>query len=140
MNQSIQLISPVDGSIYAERRYASDAEIGVALSAAALAQQQWKHTALAERAALCTRMVDAMLAMRDEIVPELAWPTGRPLRSGAGDLRGFAARARHMLAIAAPASAPIETHDQARFRRSTPPHPIGTITGTAPWDFPSPNP
>src|SRR3546814_15380117 len=117
MNQSIQLISPVDGSIYAERRYASDAEIGVALSAAALAQQQWKHTALAERAALCTRMVDAMLAMRDEIVPELAWQMGRPLRYGAGELRGFEERARHMIAIAPQALAPIEPEAQAGFRR-----------------------
>ena len=37
--------------------------------------------------------------MKDEIVPELAWQMGRPVRYG-GELRGFEERARYMIAIA----------------------------------------
>ena len=136
MTHPIQLISPVDASVYVERRCASDAEIGAALSAAAIAQRQWKHTPLAERAALCTRMVDAMLAMRDEIVPELAWQMGRPIRYGAGELRGFEERARHMIAIAPQALAPIEPEAKAGFRRSIRREPLGTVLVIAPWNYP----
>ena len=32
-----------------------------------------------------------MLAMKAAIVPELAWQMGRPVRFGAGELRGFEA-------------------------------------------------
>lgn len=136
MTQSIQLISPVDASIYAERHCASDAEIAQALAAATAAQQRWKHTPLAERAALCTRMVDAMLAMRDEIVPELAWQMGRPIRYGAGELRGFEERARHMIAIAPQALAPIEPEAKTGFRRRIRREPLGTVLVIAPWNYP----
>ena len=34
----------------------------------------------------------------DEIVPELAWQMGRPVRYGGGEMRGFEERARHMIA------------------------------------------
>ncbi|PKM14623.1 MAG: aldehyde dehydrogenase [Gammaproteobacteria bacterium HGW-Gammaproteobacteria-2] len=136
MTKTIQLISPVDASIYAERHCASDAQIAAALAAATVAQQQWKHTALSERAALCTRMVDAMLAMREEIVPELAWQMGRPVRYGAGELRGFEERARHMIAIAPQALAPIEPEAKAGFRRSIRREPLGTVLVIAPWNYP----
>ena len=45
-------------------------------------------------------LVAALLAMQDEVVPELAWQMGRPVRYGAGELRGFAERARYMIGIA----------------------------------------
>ena len=35
-----------------------------------------------------------------QIVPELAWQMGRPVRYGAGELRGFEERARYMISIA----------------------------------------
>ncbi|PKM08012.1 MAG: aldehyde dehydrogenase [Gammaproteobacteria bacterium HGW-Gammaproteobacteria-4] len=136
MTQSIQLISPVDASIYAERHCASDAEIAHALAAATAAQRQWKHTPLAERAALCTRMVDAMLAMREQIVPELAWQMGRPVRYGAGELRGFEERARHMIAIAPQALAPMEPEAKAGFKRFIRREPLGTVLVIAPWNYP----
>jgi len=136
MTHPIQLISPVDGSIYVERRCASDAQIATALSAATATQQQWKHTALSERAALCTRLVEAMLAMREEIVPELAWQMGRPVRYGAGELRGFEERARHMIAIAPQALAPIEPEAKAGFRRYIRREPLGTVLVIAPWNYP----
>ena len=50
--------------------------------------------------AYCSAAVDAMLGMQSEIVPELAWQMGRPVRYGAGELRGFEERARYMISIA----------------------------------------
>ena len=86
---STQIISPVDGSIFAERAFSTQQAVESALSSAKLAQAKWKGTSVAERGAFCLAIVDAMLAMKDDIVPELAWQMGRPVRYGAGEVRGF---------------------------------------------------
>ena len=136
MPSTIQLISPVDGRVYAERQYADAAQIEQALADASAAQAQWKRRPLSERAAYCSAAVDAMLAMRDEIVPELAWQMGRPVRFGAGELRGFEERARYMIAIAPEALAAVEPAPIAGFRRLIKREPLGTVLVIAPWNYP----
>ncbi|WP_137817330.1 aldehyde dehydrogenase family protein [Pseudomonas sp. 2FG] len=136
MTAMMQLISPVDGRVYAERRCADAAQIELALAAASAAQAQWQRRPLAERAAYCSAAVDAMLAMRDEIVPELAWQMGRPVCFGAGELRGFEERARHMIAIAPEALATVEPSPIAGFRRHIKREPLGTVLVIAPWNYP----
>jgi len=136
MTATIQLISPVDGRVYAERPCADKAQVEQALAAAANAQAQWKRRPLSERAAFCSAAVDAMLAMKAEIVPELAWQMGRPVRFGASELRGFEERARHMIAIAPQALAPVEPEPVAGFRRLIQREPLGTVLVVAPWNYP----
>ena len=136
MPSTIQLISPVDGRVYAERQYADAAQIEQALADASAAQAQWKRRPLRERAAYCSAAVDAMLAMKDEIVPELAWQMGRPVRFGAGELRGFEERARYMIAIAPEALAAVEPTPVAGFRRLIKREPLGTVLVIAPWNYP----
>ena len=136
MTNTVQLISPVDGRLYAERQYADIVQIEHALAAATAAQAQWKRRPLSERAAFCSAAVDAMLAMKDEIVPELAWQMGRPVRYGAGELRGFEERARHMIAIAPQALAALEADPVAGFRRHVKREPMGTVLVVAPWNYP----
>ncbi|TAM41319.1 MAG: aldehyde dehydrogenase family protein [Rhodanobacter sp.] len=136
MTANIQLVSPVDGKVYVERRYAAPAQIDHALTAAASAQAQWKRRSLAERAAYCSAAVDAMIGMCENIVPELAWQMGRPVRYGAGELRGFEERARHMIAIAPEVLAPVEPEPKAGFRRHIKHEPLGTVLVIAPWNYP----
>ncbi|AYC34451.1 aldehyde dehydrogenase family protein [Pseudomonas cavernae] len=136
MSDRIRLISPVDGLVYAERPYASSADIDQALHDATQAQHAWRQRPLAERAAYCTAAVEAMLAMSDEIVPELAWQMGRPVRYGAGELRGFAERARHMIALAPQALGHIEAEPKSGFRRYIRREPLGTVLVIAPWNYP----
>lgn len=136
MTAKIQLISPVDGRVYAERPYADAARLDQALHDAATAQAQWKCRPLSERAAFCSAAVDAMLAMKDEIVPELAWQIGRPVRYCAGELRGFEERARHMIAIAPEALANVEPTPINGFRRHIKRDPLGTVLVIAPWNYP----
>jgi len=136
MTAKVQLISPVDGRVYAEREVADAAQIEQALTAAASAQAAWQRRSLSERAAFCTAAVDAMLSMQADIVPELAWQMGRPVRFGAGELRGFAERARHMIAIAPQALAAVEPVPVAGFRRYIKREPLGTVLVVAPWNYP----
>lgn len=136
MSTQVQLVSPVDGLLYVERRNAFESEVDAALEAAASAQAEWKRRPLSERAALCTAAVDAMLSMREQIVPELAWQMGRPVRYGAGELRGFEERARYMIAIAPEALAAIDPGPKPGFRRLIKREPLGTVLVIAPWNYP----
>ena len=77
-----------------------------------------------------------MLTMRDQIVPELAWQMGRPVRYGAGELRGFEERARYMIAIAPEALAAVDPGPKAGFRRYIKREPLGTALVIAPWNYP----
>jgi acyl-CoA reductase-like NAD-dependent aldehyde dehydrogenase len=61
---------------------------------------------------------------------------GRPVRFGAGELRGFEERARHMIAIAGEALAPVEPGPKAGFRRRVTREPLGTVFVIAPWNYP----
>ena len=98
-------ISPIDGSEVARRASASAAAIDVALTAARQAQKQWAKVPLTTRMAKMTAFVDAMLAMNQEVVPEIARQMGRPVKWG-GEFRPFEERARHMIAIAPEALKP----------------------------------
>ncbi|MBC7656891.1 MAG: aldehyde dehydrogenase family protein, partial [Frankiaceae bacterium] len=136
MSTQVQLVSPVDGLVYVERRNAFESEIDAALETAAAAQAEWKLRPLSERAAFCTAAVDAMLSMREQIVPELAWQMGRPVRYGAGELRGFEERARYMIAIAPEALAAIDPGPKPGFKRMIKREPLGVVLVIAPWNYP----
>lgn len=136
MTAKIELISPVDGRVYVERECADTLQIERALASAQAARQIWQRQSLSERAALCSAAVERMLSMQDEIVPELAWQMGRPVRYGAGELRGFAERARYMIAIAPQALAAVEPESVAGFRRYIRREPLGTVLVVAPWNYP----
>ncbi len=136
MTDMVKIISPVDGSVYATRPLASQAEIEAVLSEARAAQAEWAGVAIAERARLVSAAVDAMLAMAEEIVPELAWQMGRPVRFGNGELGGFEERARHMIAIAEDALVPVEPEPKEGFRRYVRREPLGVVLVIAPWNYP----
>lgn len=136
MSDVIRSVSPVDGRVYAERPAATDAAIAAAIERARAAQQAWAKVPVAERARICSAAVDAMLAMKDEIVPELAWQMGRPIRYGAGELRGFEERARYMIGIAEKALAPVEPERKDKFRRWIARVPLGLVLVVAPWNYP----
>ena len=132
----IKCISPVDGRVYAERPVASETEISQAFACARDVQKDWSRRPIAERAEICSAAVDAMLAMRDEIVPELAWQMGRPVKFGAGELGGFEERARHMISIAEEALSDIDPGPSDGFIRSIKREPLGVVLTIAPWNFP----
>jgi acyl-CoA reductase-like NAD-dependent aldehyde dehydrogenase len=136
MTETIQCISPVDGRVYTSRRVATKKEIAAAFGAATAAQEQWKRLPIAERAAYCSAAVDAMVAMTDEIVPELAWQMGRPVRYGAGEVRGFEERARYMIAVAEDALSDLDPGPKEGFVRYIKRDPLGVVFTIAPWNYP----
>ncbi|KAF0232335.1 MAG: aldehyde [Beijerinckiaceae bacterium] len=132
----ITCISPIDGSEVARLKTATPVEIEAAVVAARSAQAAWKHVPVVERAVFLTRFVDAMLAMKDEIGPEITRMMGRPIRYAAGELNGFAERARHMISIAEAALAPVRPEAKAGFTRYIRRDPVGLVLTVAPWNYP----
>lgn len=134
----VQIISPIDGSVYAERPLATRAEIEAAVTAAKLAQRGWASASIEERARVCSAAVDAMNAMNadDEISVELAWQMGRPVRYGAGELNGFTERSRSMIDIAAEALADVTVAEKPGFERFIQRTPLGLVFVVAPWNYP----
>jgi len=132
----IVCISPVDGREVVRRAASSATEIEAAVAAARKAQAEWKRVPIAERGKILSKAVDAMLAMRDEIAPELAWQMGRPIRYGGNELNGFEERARAMIALAETALSNIVPEPKQGFKRYVAREPVGIVLTVAPWNYP----
>ena len=132
---TIKCISPIDGSIYAERPILSRSEADAAVTRAKIAQRKWNMRPIEERIELVKAGVAAIGAMNEEIVPEIAWQMGRPIRYG-GEFGGFNERASYMADIATDALAPIEIENSNNFRRVIKRVPHGLVLVVAPWNYP----
>jgi acyl-CoA reductase-like NAD-dependent aldehyde dehydrogenase len=130
-----KIISPVNGSVYAERPLASEAEIDAAVSRARAAQVKWALVPIADRVKATIAMLEGVLAMNDEIVLELAWQMGRPVRFG-GEKGGLEERARYMAGIAEEALSPLMPKEKPGFRRYVKRDPAGIVLVIAPWNYP----
>lgn len=132
---TITCISPIDGSVYAQRPTLTLAQAKGAAMRAKIAQATWASRPLEERIELVLAGVANVGAMNDEIVPELAWQMGRPVRYG-GEFGGFNQRAHYMAEIAKDSLAPIELEDSDAFRRLIKRVPHGVVLVVAPWNYP----
>jgi acyl-CoA reductase-like NAD-dependent aldehyde dehydrogenase len=130
-------ISPVDGSVYVERELASDPAIEAALSKAVAAQKHWKQVSVAERAAMCRRMVEWCVARADQLGEELSWQMGRPLAQSPGEIRrGFQERALYMCGIAQEVLSDLKVEKREGFERFIRREPHGVVLVVAPWNYP----
>ena len=135
MSRMIQCISPVDGSLYAERPALTAEAADAAVARAKAAQDPWAARPLEERRALVLKGIEALNAMKDRVVEELAWQMGRPTRYG-GEFGGVNERATYMAGIAEQALAPLVAEDDDRFIRQIERAPVGVVFVVAPWNYP----
>ena len=135
MSHTIRCISPVDGSVFAERSAASREHAHSAVARARREQADWAARPLGERIDLVKTGVANLGAMNDEIVPELARMMGRPVRYG-GEFGGVEERTEYMANIAADTLAPIVVEDSPDFERRIVREPHGVVLVIAPWNYP----
>ena len=136
MTHELITISPIDGRPVVRRAYASEAQISQALANAQGAQPAWHALGIQARGRIVAAAVDHVVAAKDEIARAITIQMGRPLRDAPGEVDGFAARARHMIAIADDALAPIAAPAQPGFTRFISREPIGVALTIAPWNYP----
>ncbi|NVJ90642.1 MAG: aldehyde dehydrogenase family protein [Methylocystaceae bacterium] len=132
---TLQCISPIDGTIYAERPIASKSDADAAVAAARTAQKEWASRPLEDRIALVRAGVAKIGEMNDEIVPALAHMMGRPVRYG-GEFGGVNERASYMADIAEEALKPIIVEESDAFERRIEREPHGLVMVIAPWNYP----
>jgi acyl-CoA reductase-like NAD-dependent aldehyde dehydrogenase len=132
----LQCVSPVDGSVYVERPYATDEAVAKALQRSVEAGRGWRALSIDERATVCTAMVDAFIAKADVHALELAWQMGRPIRYGKGEVGGFEERTRCMIGMAPEALADITLPVKPGFTRFMRREPVGVLLTIAPWNYP----
>jgi acyl-CoA reductase-like NAD-dependent aldehyde dehydrogenase len=131
------MISPVDGSVYVEREPPADRAIEAALAASVSAQKLWKEVPVAERAAICRRMVDWCVARADKLAEELTWQIGRPIAQSPGEIRhGFQERAQYMCGIAEEVLKDLSVEEKEGFQRFIRREPLGVVLVLAPWNYP----
>ncbi len=136
MTETVKLKSPIDGSIYAERPVATDQEVNAAVERARAAQADWAQTSIAERGKYMLAMLEALVSMTNEIVPEIAWQMGRPVRYG-GEFGGVRERVSYMVEIAEQALKPVPaSNPKDGFRRYVKKEPLGVVMVIAPWNYP----
>lgn len=136
MTTRFQTLSPIDGSVFVERAYASEQTIAATLERASRAQSQWRAVPLAERAHFLTAFVDEAMKDAAAAAVELTWQMGRPATQTPSELRGFEERARTMIGIAESALAPIALPPKAGFTRFIERVPLGVVLTVAPWNYP----
>ncbi|OAP38355.1 aldehyde dehydrogenase [Sinorhizobium glycinis] len=131
----IRCISPVNGEVYAERPAMPLELANQAVAQARLAQKSWAKRPLDERVKLVLAGVARLNEMVDEVVPELAWQMGRPVRYG-GEFKGFNERSNYVASIAADALKPLVVEESDRFERRIEREPHGVVFVIAPWNYP----
>lgn len=135
--RSFQIISPVDGSVYAERTYADAKTISDALRKAEDAFKSWKKTSMSHRIEVCEKVVDYFIENSEIWAMELTMQMGRPIRYAPFEItKGFVERANFMIGIAEESLASVEIPHKAGFQRFIKKVPLGTILVLAPWNYP----
>ncbi|MEZ5791390.1 MAG: aldehyde dehydrogenase family protein [Nitratireductor sp.] len=132
---SLKCISPIDGSVYAERSLQSAAQVSAMLAKARQAQRDWARLPVSERVALVLKGIAELEAMNSEVVPELAHMMGRPIRYG-GEIGGVKERSSYMGSIAETALADTVIEDSDKFLRYLAREPVGVVFVIAPWNYP----
>ena len=128
-------ISPIDGSLYAERECLSMDAARDAVARARRAQAAWAARPLQERIDLVMGAMAEIERTQERMVTELAHQMGRPVRYG-GELGGLKERASYMSKIAQDALAPTIVEDSDAFRRKITREPHGIVFVVAPWNYP----
>ena len=135
MSKTIKCISPIDGSVYAERAVLSAEEARDVVEQAKGAQKAWAALPLAERIDAVNKAVAYIGKTSDRMVSIIANQMGRPVRYG-GEFGGFEERASYMASIAEEALAPIELEQSDSFIRKIEREPHGVVLVVAPWNYP----
>ncbi len=135
MAKTLDLISPIDGSVYLTRDVLSlDAAVDAA-ARARVAQPGWAALPLEDRVAMVRKANEIIGASTDRMALELAHQMGRPVRYG-GEFGGFSERLTYMADIAAEGLADDVIEDSDTARRVLKRVPWGTVLVIAPWNYP----
>jgi betaine-aldehyde dehydrogenase len=134
---TIDLVDPVTGDVYAKSPVSNDADVDAAYTAAAAAFEEWGQTTPSERQKALWQIADAMEAKADEFAAAEVQDTGKPIALtlseeiavGVDHIRFFAGAARNLEGRSA--GEYMKDHTSI-IRRE----PIGVVGQVTPWNYP----
>ncbi len=132
----LKTITPIDNSIFVERKFASPQEIDNALNTSKNIFFEWSNTSLTQRKKILIKFVDIFLKNNIEIEEELCKQMGRPISQCNGEMKGFEERARYMIENSEEALENIVSKKNNEFDNFISKDPLGTIFIIAPWNYP----
>ena len=135
MTKTVDLISPIDGSVYLTREVLTKDAAFAAANRAKAAQADWAARPVSERIALVRKAGEIIGQQKDRMATELAHQMGRPIRYG-GEYGGFNERLTYMADVAEESLTPMQIEDSDAFRRLIKRTPWGTVLVIAPWNYP----
>ncbi len=131
------IVSPIDHAVAFTYHELTEAEAFARLDAAQVAQRAWAQVPLADRVALCERMLDAYRARLDENARSITKMMGKPLAQARGEFEGgMVERTQSLCAQAAAALADDVLPDKPGFRRVVRREPVGVVLDIAAWNYP----
>ena len=136
MPASFEIISPIDGTVYATLPFTDADAAAAACARAREAQRAWHRRPLADRIAVCMAFLDKIKAETGELSAELASQMGRPASQGKGEVGGVVERTTHMAKIAEQSLADVVTRDDGDFDCWISREPLGVVLVIAPWNYP----
>lgn len=132
-----EIVSPIDGRVayeYAELDF--DAALAK-VAAAEAASLRWRQTPIAERIALCMRMLDSYRARLSTNSEQITRMMGKPLGQARGEFeRSMSERVQHLCSIAEQALADRDAPAKPGFRRFIRREPVGVVLDIAAWNYP----
>jgi len=134
---TIDLVDPVTGDVYAKSPVSTDADVDAAYTAAAAAFEEWGQKTPSERQKALWQIADAMEAKADEFAAAEVQDTGKPIALtlseeiavGVDHIRFFAGAARNLEGRSA--GEYMKDHTSI-IRRE----PIGVVGQVTPWNYP----
>jgi acyl-CoA reductase-like NAD-dependent aldehyde dehydrogenase len=132
----LEVITPVDGSVYVRRTLATWDEVDAALGRAEAASREWGTVPLPERMALCERFATALAERAPELGRELAWQMGRPIRFAPREVTTAADRARKMIELAPEALADVPVDGASDLQLFIRKEPLGVVLVVPAWNYP----
>ncbi len=131
------IVSPIDHGVTFTYHELSEVEAFARLDAAQSAQRAWAEVPLAERVALCERMLDAYRAHLDENAVAITRMMGKPVGQARGEFEGgVVERTQSLCAQAADALADEVLAEKPGFRRVVRHEPVGVVLNIAAWNYP----
>ena len=135
--ETMDIINPSTGQVYATAPKSNAADIELAYKAADKAFEEWSQTTPAERQLALFRIADALEARVEEMADVESENTGKPRAALPADevllsvdqIRFFAGAARNLQGLA---TAEYAKNHTSSIRRE----PIGVIGQVTPWNYP----
>lgn len=132
------ILSPIDGQPACHFEYLTLDEARRRVDRARVAQAAWREVSIAERAAVCLRMLDAFDAHLDDYARAITKMMGKPLAEARGEARTMRGRVEALcrLAPSALADEVLPEPEGGGFRRFIRHEPVGVVLDIAAWNYP----